>query len=82
MYYSHGMRVRTSITLAEDVVHAIDEIVQPGGNRSRLIEDALREYLERRARVERDARDAAILDRVADKLNAEMEDVLAYQADL
>jgi hypothetical protein len=44
-------------------------------------EDAAREFLARRARTAREARDLAILDGSAAGLNEEMEDVLAYQAD-
>ena len=39
------------------------------------------EYVERRRRLERERRDLDILDRVADDLNREVEDVVAYQAD-
>jgi metal-responsive CopG/Arc/MetJ family transcriptional regulator len=48
-------------------------------SRSRLIEDAARESLARRARAAREARDLAILNEAADALNREMDDVLAYQ---
>jgi hypothetical protein len=47
-----------------------------------VIEDAAREFLTRRARAARESRDLEILDRSADALNREMEDVLAYQADV
>jgi hypothetical protein len=47
-----------------------------------VIEDAAREFLARRARAARDARDLAILNDSADALNREMEDVLAYQAEV
>jgi metal-responsive CopG/Arc/MetJ family transcriptional regulator len=73
------MKVKTSVTLSEEIVRAIDEI---GGNRSRVIEEALSEYLVRRERQQRDARDLDILNRHAASLNREVEDALAYQADL
>jgi len=74
------MRVKTSVTIDARVLRAIDKAA---GNRSRsrVIEDAAREFLARRARAAREARDLAILNETADALNAEMEDVLAYQAD-
>jgi len=74
------MRVKTSVTIDARVLRAIDEAA---GNRSRsrVIEDAAREFLARRARAAREARDLAILNETADALNAEMEDVLACQAD-
>jgi metal-responsive CopG/Arc/MetJ family transcriptional regulator len=77
-----GMRVKTSITLDERVLKAIDRATGRGRSRSRVIEDAAREFLARRVRAAREARDLAILDDAADELNREMDDVLAYQADV
>jgi metal-responsive CopG/Arc/MetJ family transcriptional regulator len=76
------MRVKTSVTLDAGVLKAIDKAVAPGRSRSRLIEDAAREFLTRRARASREARDLAILNESADALNREMDDVLSYQADV
>ena len=47
-----------------------------------MIEDAILEYVARRRRAARDRRDLKILNDVADDLNREMIDVLAYQADV
>ena len=77
-----GMRVKTSVTIDEEVLKAIDRATTPGRSRSRIIEDAARDYLARQARSARDARDRELIDEVADALNAEMDDVLTYQADL
>jgi metal-responsive CopG/Arc/MetJ family transcriptional regulator len=76
------MRVKTSVTIDERVLKAIDKATTRGRSRSRLIEDAAREFLARRARSAREARDLAILNEAADALNLEMEDVLTYQADI
>jgi metal-responsive CopG/Arc/MetJ family transcriptional regulator len=76
------MRVKTSVTIDEGVLKAIDKVTTPTRSRSRVIEDAAREFLARRARATREARDLAILNESAPALNAEMEDVLAYQADV
>lgn len=76
------MRMKTSITLAEETVRELDEVAGPGANRSRVIEEAVVEYLDRRRRERRDARDLEILNRNATALNREVEDVLSYQADL
>jgi len=70
------MKVKTSVTLSEEIVHAIDAV---GANRSRVIEEAVREYLLRRQRQRRDSRDLEILNRHAERLNREIEDILAYQ---
>jgi hypothetical protein len=77
-----GMRVKTSVTIDERVLRAIDKTTTRTRSRSRVIEDAAREFLARRARAIRESRDLAILDESADALNREMEDVLAYQADV
>ncbi len=77
-----GMRVKTSVTIDERVLRAIDKVTTRHKSRSRIIEDAAREFLTRRARVAREARDLEILNATADALNREMEDVLAYQADV
>lgn len=76
------MKVKTSITLSEDLMQSIDAF--PGGrkNRSGLIEKALRDYLDRQARLKRDLDDLAILNKKAEKLNREAADVLSYQADV
>jgi metal-responsive CopG/Arc/MetJ family transcriptional regulator len=77
-----GMRVKTSVTLDERVLKAIDKATTRTRSRSRVIEDAAREFLARRARGAREARDLAILNDAASALNEEMDDVLGYQADV
>ncbi len=72
------MKVKTSVTLSEDLLRAMD-VLRGGGNRSQFIETAVRALIARRARDERDARDAEILKGRADWLNAEALDVLDYQ---
>jgi len=63
----------------EQVLKAIDKAASPERSRSRILEDAAREFLERRKRALREERDLAILNDSADALNSEMEDVLGYQ---
>ncbi len=77
-----GMRVKTSVTIDEQVLRAIDRAVTRGRSRSRILEEAARDYLARQTRAAREARDREVLDEAADALNSEMEDVLSYQADL
>jgi metal-responsive CopG/Arc/MetJ family transcriptional regulator len=69
------MRVKTSVTLPSTLLEEIDRV---DSNRSAFLEKAAVSYLARRAKAERDARDAAILDRVAGELN-EQSDVLEFQ---
>ena len=77
-----GMKVKTSVTLPEDVIGAIDIVVPPYRSRSEVIELAVREFLVRRERQAIDARDLEILDLCADRLNDEAADVLTFQVDL
>ena len=70
------------MTIDEHVLRAIDRATRPGRSRSRILEDAARLFLARQARTARDRRDRKILNQAADELNAEMVDVLSFQADL
>ena len=79
--YNRSMRGKISITLSEQALQALEELSTSGSNRSRVIEEAVMEYVERRRRLERERRDLEILNRVADGLNREVEDILAYQAE-
>jgi len=76
------MKVRASISLSAETMHAVDLLAKEVGSRSRVIETAILEFLAARRRRARDQRDRKILDRAAAELNAEMEDVLAYQISL
>ena len=82
MSYLWSMKQKTSITLSPATIRAIDEVAGNTSNRSRIIEQALVEFLERRERRLREARDLEILDSTADELNREASDVLDFQAEL
>lgn len=73
------MKVKTSITLSEDLLEEIDQRSGRFKNRSDFIEAAIRAYIHQMIREERNARDLAIINRQADPLNQEAGDVLAYQ---
>ncbi len=73
------MRVKTSITLPEDLLRSLDRAAGGLTNRSRAIEQAVRDMLDAKARAERDARDVELINRRADRLNDEAADVLDYQ---
>lgn len=70
------MKVKTSITLPEDLLTEIDKL---DSNRSAFLERAARSHLAALGKAERQARDAAILEREYAKLNREALDVLDYQ---
>jgi metal-responsive CopG/Arc/MetJ family transcriptional regulator len=74
------MKLKTSITLSADVLAAIDDLAGGTGARSAFIEGVLRRYLRQRARAAAGAAELERLNRAADRLNAEAEDVLGYQA--
>ncbi|MBN1458787.1 MAG: ribbon-helix-helix protein, CopG family [Armatimonadetes bacterium] len=80
------MKIRTSVTLSDDVLKLIDRNARGEKNRSAfisaLIETAVRAYLEAMGRRRRDREDLATIDRLAEKLNAEAGDVLGYQVEL
>ncbi len=73
------MKVRTSITLSEDIVAVLEERAEREEDRSELIEIALRQFLTPTTREEDSARDLEIIERRANDLNREAEDVLEYQ---
>jgi Arc/MetJ-type ribon-helix-helix transcriptional regulator len=76
------MKVKTSITLSEELIEAIDQRSGPFKSRSDFIEEAVRAFLAQIARAERNARDLAILNRRSEALNEEAADVLTYQVPL
>lgn len=76
------MKVKTSITLSEDLLEAIDRQSARFKNRSEFIEAAVRAFIAQLVRDERNARDLAIINQRADRLNEEAADVLAYQVPL
>jgi metal-responsive CopG/Arc/MetJ family transcriptional regulator len=76
------MKLKTSVTLSEDIVKSIDRLSSKGESRSETIERLLRAGLAARARHAVDARDLALINRHADALNAEADDVLIYQGDV
>lgn len=76
------MKVKTSITLSDDVLAAVDRLAGSARSRSAVIERAVRAYVHRRARAAERARELARLNRAADRLDAEATDTLAYQAPL
>ncbi len=76
------MKLKTSITLSEDIVKTIGLAARRGESRSETIERLLREGLAGRARRAADERDLALINKHADALNAEADDVSGYQVDL
>jgi metal-responsive CopG/Arc/MetJ family transcriptional regulator len=76
------MKVKTSITLNEEIVEELDRITGEGSNRSQMIERAVVEFIENQRRQLRDCRDLEILNRSAEEFNEEVDDILSYQVGL
>jgi metal-responsive CopG/Arc/MetJ family transcriptional regulator len=75
------MKVKTSITLSKDLLKEMDSLLMDERNRSSLIERAIRFYIEHIKKEFRDRKDIDIINRHAEKLNREAEEVLSYQVD-
>lgn len=71
------MRIKTSVTLPEDLLQRID---REDANRSAFLELAARKLLRDDEMARRRRNDAAIINRIADRLNEEAADVLGYQS--
>ena len=71
------MKVETSVTLPEELLAEID---RADSDRSGFLERAARDYLSRTERAKRRARDAALYEQHADRLNKEAADALEFQA--
>jgi len=76
------MKVKTSITLSEDLLKAIDQFSDQYKNRSDFLETAARALIARLLGDAQNAKDLAILNQQADALNREAADVLTYQVAL
>ena len=74
------MKEKTSITLSKEVLKSIDRLTGSKQSRSAFIEAVLAQYLRKQARAQVEARDLDLINHAADELNAEVEDVLRYQA--
>ena len=76
------MKVKTSITLSSEILRLIDQRHAEFKSRSEFLECAAREMLAQLARTEAEQCDLEIINRRANKLNIEAEEVLAYQVPL
>lgn len=74
------MKQKTSITLSDEVLQNLARYASSGESRSAYIERVLRRHFRRRAWAAEQARDIERINAAADRLNAEAEDVLEYQA--
>jgi len=73
------MKAEASITLSLPLLVEIDRLIGEHASRSAYIEKVLRDHLRDKTRHAMQMRDKVLIDAAADRLNAEMEDVLEYQ---
>ncbi len=73
------MKVKTSVTLSEELLNAIDEKSGQNKSRSDFIEKALWIYIEIYLKEVQDRCDLEIINNNSDRLNNEASDVLDYQ---
>lgn len=74
------MKEKTSITLSADVLARVDRAAGRQKSRSAFIEEVLSKFFHEQGRRAIAARDLAILNSAAERLNPEAEDVLEYQS--
>ena len=75
------MKVKTSITLSQEILDALDELAKDSRSRSAIIEDVLRKYFADIEREIQDKTDIRILNESAKRLNKEAMEVLSYQVE-
>lgn len=74
------MKTKTSITLSTPLLVKLDRRIGKRGSRSAYIEKVLSDHFRDSVRRKLQMRDRELIDAAADRLNAEAEDVLRYQA--
>jgi len=76
------MKVKTSITLSDELIQVMDRYGQAYKNRSDFIEAAIWALIKQIIRGRKNARDIEIINRNSNRLNKEAKDVLTYQVPL
>ncbi|KAF0138408.1 MAG: hypothetical protein FD122_3800 [Stygiobacter sp.] len=76
------MKIKTSITISEEILGSVDKYTGEKRNRSEFIEKAIRSYINQLIKEEKNAKDLEILNNNAERLNQEAEEVLMYQVEL
>ena len=76
------MKIKTSLTLSEELISIIDKKSRGHKSRSDFIENALWTYLNFLIRQEKNKLDLKIINKNSDALNKEAQDVLDYQVSI
>lgn len=74
------MKIKTSVTISDNVLRDVDAFSGPSSNRSDFIETAIKRFVEHLRREKQNAHDLEIINRRAKRLNREASEVLEYQA--
>jgi len=74
-----SMKEKTSITLSKEILTCIDRMAGSKQSRSAFIDAVLARYLRQQARAQIEARDLELINKAANELNGEVEDILRYQ---
>ena len=82
LWYNLGMKVKTSVTLDENLLNRIDGLLSDHETRSAFFHDAVTQLADKRERALRDAKDLDILNSKAAELNEEALDNLTFVSDL
>ena len=75
------MKIRTTITLPEELLAKVDKLAGAKRRRSKVVESALIAYVAQERSGSLNKRDLRILNEHAEKLNKEAAEVLEYQAE-
>lgn len=75
------MKVRTSVTLPEDLLVKIDRLTNKKQTRSAVIETALRDYVAKSTPKRLNQKDIDIINRNAELLNKQVEETLEFQTE-
>ena len=76
------MKIKTSLTLSEELISVIDKKSRGHKSRSDFIENALWTYLNYLIRQEKNKLDLKIINKNSDYLNKEAQKVLEYQVSI
>lgn len=76
------MKIKTSVTISEELLAVMNDFLGADLNRSLFLERAAWAYIAKLRRAQQNAQDIEIINRRADYLNSEVMDALSYQVPL
>ncbi|MCF7953779.1 MAG: ribbon-helix-helix domain-containing protein [Spirochaetales bacterium] len=73
-------KIKTSITISNEILSEIDHLMPKNGNRSSFIESAIKFYIAQKYKEQRNRHDLELLNANYEDLNKEANDILSYQS--